>query len=240
MSQAIVHIFQHVPFEGPGYIADWLNENGYAINITRFYQTGFILPEINAIDALIILGGPMSVYDDLEYPWLHLEKAFIEDCIDAGKKVFGICLGAQLMALCMGARVYTASHKEIGWFPVLPTSECKDSSWLYELFMEQPVVFHWHGDKFDIPYDGSLNLLSSYANGNQAFSKGDTTIALQFHLEITMASLLEMLDNGAHELKPSVHIQSGEQIRSGSRYIFSCNNIMAKILAHWLTSGTSC
>lgn len=239
MNHAKVHIFQHVAFEGPGYIEDWMNQNDYAINIIRFYQTGFTLPRIDDVAALIVLGGPMSVYDEFEYPWLHQEKAFIEDCIDAGKKVLGICLGAQLLATCMGARVCTATNKEIGWFSVLPTKECNEVPWLHHLFREQPVVFHWHGDKFDIPYDGSLNLLSSQANSNQAFIKGENIIGLQFHLEVTESSVKEMLQHGVHELKPTAFIQSGEQINEESGYITSCNKLMAAILKQWLAISAS-
>ena len=166
-------------------------------------------------------------------------KAFIEDCIDAGKKVLGICLGAQLLATCMGARVCTATNKEIGWFSVLPTKECNEVPWLHHLFREQPVVFHWHGDKFDIPYDGSLNLLSSQANSNQAFIKGENIIGLQFHLEVTESSVKEMLQHGVHELKPTAFIQSGEQINEESGYITSCNKLMAAILKQWLAISAS-
>lgn len=239
MNKANVHVFQHVAFEGSGYIEEWLNKNDYSIGLTRFFQAGFTLPEVEDIDALIILGGPMSVYDEFEYPWLHQEKAFIEDCIDAGKKVLGICLGAQLIAVCMGARVCTAVNKEIGWFPILPTDECRTVPWLYELFGEYPVVFHWHGDKFDIPYDGSLDVLSSHANNNQAFLKDDNIIGLQFHLEITQASVEEMLRNGAHELKTAAHIQSEIEIRRGIQHIDCCHDLMATILERWLATDTS-
>lgn len=239
MKKATVHIFQHVPFEGPGYIAKWLAQHEYSVNVTKLYEEGSHLPGLQDIDALIILGGPMGVYDELEYPWLHQEKAFIEDCIDAGKKVLGICLGAQLVATCMGARVYTAPNKEIGWFPVFPTNECGILHWLHDLFRSHPVVFHWHGDKFDIPYDDSLNVLSSLANGNQAFFNNDTIIALQFHLEVTAESIAEMLEHGAHELKEAPHIQLREQIVDGYRYIASCNKIMASVLDHWLATSPS-
>ena len=110
-----VHYFQHVSFEGLGYIETWLNENKHSVSSTKFFEKNYVIPEINEIEALIVLGGPMSVYDESKYPWLHEEKIFIEDCILDGKKVLGICLGAQLMAVCLGSNVFTAKNKEIGY-----------------------------------------------------------------------------------------------------------------------------
>jgi GMP synthase-like glutamine amidotransferase len=153
-----VHYFQHVSFEGPGYITTWLTEQGHNITATLFFERQYRLPDLSEIDALIVMGGPMSVYDDHLYPWLQEEKAFIEDAIEAGKKVLGICLGAQLAALCLGTFVPTALQKEIGWYPVQPAPEAvKIAPGISALLAEQPVVFHWHGDKFDIPY-GVMNL----------------------------------------------------------------------------------
>src|SRR5262245_15038627 len=116
-----IHYFQHVPFEGLGYIETWLKENGHDISVTRFYESSYQLPPVSAIDALIVMGGPMGVYDEDKYAWLRDEKAFIEDCIRAGKRLLGICLGAQLLSVCLGAAVGAAPNKEIGWFPVKPT-----------------------------------------------------------------------------------------------------------------------
>lgn len=152
-----VHYLQHVPYEGLGYIETWLKENNHSISGTRFYEPGYALPSISDIDALVIMGGPMSVYDDYKYPWLREEKIFIEDSINAGKKVLGICLGAQLVALCLGANIHTAQHQEIGWFRVQPTEQIKSISWLHQLFKDEPTVFHWHGDQFEIPFDDSFS-----------------------------------------------------------------------------------
>ncbi|WP_316833055.1 type 1 glutamine amidotransferase [Pedobacter aquatilis] len=163
-----VHYLQHVDFEGPAYIESWCEQKHHEISGTRFFEADYELPLLNSFDILIVLGGPMSVYDETDYPWLKTEKDFISSCIAAGKKVVGICLGAQLSAVCLGAKVIKAANKEIGWFPVYPTENCLQKAWFYDLFSANPKVFHWHGETFQIPAN-SMDLLSSEANPNQAF-----------------------------------------------------------------------
>ncbi|SHF68978.1 type 1 glutamine amidotransferase [Pedobacter caeni] len=201
-----VHYFQHVPFEGLGYIETWLQARGFQVTATHFYEENPSIPNLDDIDVLVVMGGPMGVYDDHRYPWLHAEKVFIEDAITAGKKVMGICLGAQLIALCLGAFVNTARNKEIGWYPVYPTSSAKRIPWFESLFKNEPTVFHWHGDQFEIPY-GAADLLTSAANCNQAFLYQDHVLALQFHLEVTPDTLKNMVGEGRPELIPKAFIQ---------------------------------
>jgi GMP synthase-like glutamine amidotransferase len=229
-----VHYFQHVPYEGLGYIETWLEQNHHHISTTKFFETNFQLPEISDIDALIIMGGLMGVYDETQFPWLKQEKAFIKSCVQSGKKILGICLGAQLIADCLGAKVIPAKNKEIGWFPVFPTEECKQTAWFYELFKHHPVVFHWHGDQFKIPQNGSLNLLHSEANLNQAFYCNQHIIGLQFHLEVTQDTLKQMIDNGKDELIQSPFIQPEKAIIESDKSIKACNTLMSKILNKWL------
>src|SRR5690606_9970096 len=124
---------------------------------------------------------------------------------------------------CLGAKVISAKNKEIGWFPVFPTEECKQTAWFYELFKYNPVVFHWHGNQFEIPENGSLNLLYSEANLNQAFYYNQNIIGLQFHLEVTHDSLIQMLDNGKEDLEQLPFVQSIEQLNSGVEKIMKCN-----------------
>ena len=111
------HYLQHVPFEGLGSIEPWLQNAGYEISHTQFFNLG-VLPSIDEIELLIVMGGPMSVNDETENPWLVKEKKFIRSTIEAGKPVLGICLGAQLISNSMGGKVFSNSEKEIGWFPV--------------------------------------------------------------------------------------------------------------------------
>lgn len=228
-----IHYLQHVSFEGLGYIETWLTAHGHTLSATRFYEEGYVLPALDQIDALVIMGGPMGVYDEEVYPWLLAEKLFIQACIRADIKLLGICLGAQLIAAAMGARVVQAQHKEIGWFPLQPTDACKDIPWLYSLFIEQPVVFHWHGDRFEIPVGAKL-LLNSAANTNQAFIYNKQVIGLQCHFEATTETVALMLEHGAAELQPLPYVQSAEDIKKGIPYISNAQVIMAQILTHWL------
>lgn len=233
MKSLRVHYLQHVSFEGLGYIQTWMQQHGHIVTGTHFFEASASLPSLDDFDALIVMGGPMGVYDDHEYSWLRKEKAFIEDSVQSGKKVLGICLGAQLLAVCLGAFVHTARNKEIGWFPVMPTDEIAEAPWFHQLFKDSPTVFHWHGDEFDIPY-GSLRLLSSQANKNQAFQHKPGVIGLQFHLETSPESLDQMLSNGQHELIEAPFIQSLPQIMEGRGAISRNNELMAGLLRNWL------
>lgn len=240
-----VHYLQHVSFESPAFIEEWLSANQIVVSSTHFYKPGYILPSVGEIDALLVMGGPMGIYDEQDYPWLAEEKQFIRDCVNAGKKILGICLGAQLLASVLGANVYPAPEKEIGWFPVMPvepinlTEVDESKNWLAELFRSNPTVFHWHGDQFGIP-PGCSNLLDSAANTNQAFYISPNIIGLQFHLEATAASLASMLDAGANELSAvgsgnrNRYIQSREKIEAGAGNIATANDLMARVLEKWL------
>ena len=171
----------------------------------------------------------MGVYDDHLYPWLHAEKIFIEDAITAGKKVMGICLGAQLIALCLGAFVNTARHKEIGWYPVYPTPAAARVPWFESLFRDHPTVFHWHGDQFEIPY-GAYDLLSSAANRNQAFLYQENVLALQFHMEVTRDSTETMIEEGQSELIPGPFIQDEMTMRREQSHFQQGHELMEAIL----------
>lgn len=234
-----VHYLQHVDFEGLGYIQRWLLENKLEYTATKFYEPGAVLPDPADIDILIIMGGPMSIYDENRYVWLKSEKVFIKNCIAAGKKVLGICLGAQLIADVLGAAVHKAMYKEIGWFPVRPAADSaskdRTGQLLTALFSDHPTVFHWHGDQFELP-GGAADLLNSVANGHQAFTLNESVIGLQFHLEVTEQSLERMLEKGGSELGGSEpYVQAEERIRSGSSYINHCNRLMQQLLNSWIS-----
>jgi len=202
------HFFQHVPFEGIGNIEPWLLAKGYEITSTQFYKTSQ-LPDYKQVDLLIIMGGPMSINDEDKFPWLIAEKEFIRKCIEAGIPVLGICLGSQLIANAMGARVYRNPEKEIGWFPVKGIEPPDPSVFRFPYTFE---VFHWHGDTFDLPL-GAIRLASSKATQNQAFQIGKSSIGIQFHPEITPALLKEMLSHGRQELVKSDYVQSEQEIQ---------------------------
>ncbi|MCK5862638.1 MAG: gamma-glutamyl-gamma-aminobutyrate hydrolase family protein, partial [Candidatus Hydrogenedentes bacterium] len=177
------HYLQHVPFEGLGSIESRLHSSGYEISSTQLFESPEF-PALEEIDLLLVMGGPMSVNDEEIYPWLSQEKEFIRRAIDMKKPVLGVCLGAQLIANVLGARVYQNSEKEIGWWPVHGTPV--PSSSLFQ-FPASIQAFHWHGETFNLPAGATL-LASSTACKNQAFQIGTSVIGLQFHLETTPES----------------------------------------------------
>jgi GMP synthase-like glutamine amidotransferase len=222
-----IHILQHEPYENPGCIETWIKERGYIYTVTRFYA-GEALPEVADIDWLIVMGGPMSVHDTAEFPWLFDEKRFINEAVVHGKVIIGICLGSQLIAEVLGSRVYKNRVKEIGWFPVRRCSDGEISN-LLQKFKETETVFHWHGDTFDIP-EGAVHGFSSEGCANQCFIYKNRIIGLQFHVEVTESLLELMLENGFDEIVPEQYIQDEALIRKGSGYIKRNNDLMFSIL----------
>lgn len=206
----LIHIIQHVPYEGPGHILDWARQNKHRVSFTRLYKNE-LFPAMNSVDLLVVMGGPMGIYQDSEYPWLASEKDFIRKYIDFGGRVLGVCLGAQLIADILGARVYPNTEKEIGWFPVSLTPTAIDSPFFADL--PQPFeAFHWHGDTFDIP-EGAKHVLSSEACENQAFEYEERVVGLQFHVESTEQSVSDLLENCSDDLVNARYIQDEDSIR---------------------------
>ena len=169
----------------------------------------------------------MSVNDASEFPWLVPEKGFIREIIESGKPVLGICLGAQLIASAMGAKVYRNAAKEIGWFPIRGVASNIDSTFSFPPSME---VFHWHGETFDLP-SGATPLAKSEGCENQAFQLGGSVIGLQFHLETTPQSARQIVSVCHDELIPSRYVQTAEEILSaGSERYDPINRMMGKVL----------
>jgi GMP synthase-like glutamine amidotransferase len=227
------HCFQHVPFEGLGSISAWLDAARASLTFTRFHEDAAI-PRLEDIDLLIVLGGPMSVNDASILPWLRQEREFIRAAIEAGKAVLGVCLGAQLIASALGARVYPNTAKEIGWFPVTSVSNPEGASVF--AFPPRMTVFHWHGETFDLP-PGAALLARSEACKHQAFQVGRRVIGLQFHLETTPEAARALAVQCRGELTPSRFVQSEREILSApeGRYR-EVNAVMAKILDYVVRS----
>ena len=221
------HYLQHVPFEGLGSIEPWLETAGYEITKTAFYESA-ALPDPGKIDFLIVMGGPMSVNDEARHPWLVSEKAFVRHFSDTGKPVLGICLGAQIIASALGARVYPNREKEIGWFPVEAVSIAAGEAFPFPPSLE---VFHWHGDTFDLP-PGAVQLARSEGCENQAFQIGRSVIGLQFHLETTAASAREIISHCRGELVPSAYVRTEANILAAAPEKYrAINGLMAEVLS---------
>ena len=210
-----LHYLQHVPFENLGNIEPWVQQKGIELSKTQLFQ-GQILPKVNTFDWLIVLGGPMNVYEEKKYPWLIEEKKFIEQAIIQGKLVLGICLGAQLIASVLGSKVYKNQYKEIGWFDINLLPDSKKSNSFHSL-PEQITAFHWHGDTFDLP-DKARWLAQSEACKNQAFEFNDKTVGLQFHLESSKESIRNLINNCQDEIISDKYIQSPEIMVNNNYY----------------------
>ncbi|MEW5818613.1 MAG: type 1 glutamine amidotransferase [Cyanobacteriota bacterium] len=222
-----IHYLQHVPFENLANIETWARQKGYCISKTAFFNNN-CLPNINNIDCLIILGGPMNVYEEDKYPWLVTEKRFIETAIANNKKVIGICLGAQLIASVLGSTVYTNRYKEIGWFPVCLTSKAFNSN----VFKNIPscfTAFHWHGDTFDLP-DKCIRVASSEGCLNQAFEYNSKIIGLQFHLEYNIDSIYQMIDNCSDEIIEGKYIQTATKMIELQHFLNELNDVLVTFL----------
>lgn len=193
-----VHCFQHVPFEGLGLIAPWMRERGHSVTFTRWWL-GETAPAADTYDWLIVMGGPMSVHQHRDYPWLVLEKAALSAAFAADKRVLGVCLGAQLIADVLGAKIVQNREREIGWWPVHAIPIADDVAGSRYAFPERATVLHWHGDTFSLP-SGATRLADSEACAQQAFAWGERVLGLQFHLEMGAAAIAEIAAGCADEL----------------------------------------
>lgn len=221
------HYLQHVPFEGLGSIESWLEQQGYTISRTAFFDNP-TLPALDNLDFLIAMGGPMSVNDEADYPWLIQEKAFIREFIATGKPVLGICLGAQLIANALGAAVYPNTYKEIGWLPI---ESVENQAEAFQ-FPDTLPVFHWHGETFDLP-EQAVRLARSIACENQAFQVERRVMGLQFHLESTPESVQAIVSHCADELVSAPYIQDAQRILSAPPQQYQrINQLMREILAY--------
>jgi GMP synthase-like glutamine amidotransferase len=174
-------VLQHIACEPPGVFEDVMRERGAELHRVELDE-GEALPDWRDFDAIVAMGGPMSVNDETELPWLVAEKRLIADAVRAGTPYWGVCLGVQLLAASLGARVYPGPEPEVGLLPVSMTGEARSDP----VFADAPhelLTLQWHGDTFDLP-DGAVRLASSPKYPNQAFSF-ERAYGVQFHLELS-------------------------------------------------------
>ena len=208
----------------------YLLDGGHQLLCTRLWA-GDRLPAPDSMTALIVMGGPMGVYDYAEYPWLEKEKEFLARAVGCGIPIIGICLGAQLLADVLGARVSKNPEKEIGWFPVTRDPVIPD--FLEPVLPENMAVFHWHGDTFEIP-DGAVPLYSSAACGNQAFLYKEHVLGLQFHLETTMESATALIAHCGDELAQGAWIMNEQEMVKSDTSFNAINACMSKLIDTFL------
>ncbi|MCL5736550.1 MAG: type 1 glutamine amidotransferase [Actinobacteria bacterium] len=230
-----IRVLQHVPYEGPAAISEWASSRGHLLEVTAVYQDK--LPPVEDLEFLIVMGGPMNVYQEEQYPWLAAEKTLIKGAIEAGKVVLGICLGAQLLTDALGGKVSKNKCAEIGWFPV----ELTDEGHGLELLDGLPTRFialHWHGDTFSIP-EHAVHFASSAACKNQAFAYDEgRVVGLQFHLEETRESLALLIENAGADLVPGEWIETSKELLAPYAPFQLGNDLLARLLDRMVAKVT--
>jgi GMP synthase-like glutamine amidotransferase len=229
-----LHVIKHTSFEGPGTIATWARERGYELETTEVEQ-GQALPSPRDFDALILMGGPMSVNDEDSYAWLRPEKAMVRESLALGRKALGVCLGAQMIASALGATVRSNAFKEIGWFPIETTAAGQGHPFFKRMPKALPV-FHWHGETFDLP-PGAVHLARSAACEHQAYALGVQALGVQFHMEVDEGSLRDMAQGGMAELEPGGPFIQNERVLLGQPELLGPLGLVCRaVLDDWISA----
>lgn len=226
-------VLQHVPYEGLGSMRRYLERRGADIEFVHLWR-GDPLPALSECDLLIAMGGPMSVTDFDQHDWLRAETDFIAEAIQTDKPVLGVCLGAQLIAQAMGARVDRNRQEEIGWFEVqgMQAPGCFG-------FPSSFPAFHWHGDTYALP-PGAVQLARSAACEQQAFQLGRRVIGLQFHLETTHQTMNGLIERLGGDLQPGPTVQSAERMRAEPAESFhAIHELMGELLDYLCCSDAA-
>jgi GMP synthase-like glutamine amidotransferase len=236
-----VLVLQHIACEPPGVYEDVLRARGAAITRVELDE-GEPLPDWRRFGAIVAMGGPMSVNDDDEHPWLVAEKRAIREAVEAGRSFWGACLGVQLLAVAFGARVYPGPAPEVGVMEVALTSEGRDDPVVGVLPPRFPCL-QWHGDTFDLP-PGGVRLMASSAYLNQGFRLGERAYGVQFHLEVDDAMGEEwsripayveyaerVLGEGGSEMALAAFRAAAPGMRDLARQVFSRWADLARISA---------
>lgn len=199
MTTAPVWVIQHVAAEGPGLIGEALRDRGLQMRSIHLHENDPVPRSLEGAAGIVVMGGPMGVYETGRYPFLAAEIELLREAVRRELPVLGICLGSQLLAAALGARVYPSGFQEIGWEPVRLTEAAAADPLCRELPPEFPA-FHWHGDLFELPA-GAVALASSELTSIQAFRAGRLAYGVLFHLEVTGGQITEMVSVFGDELR---------------------------------------
>jgi GMP synthase (glutamine-hydrolysing) len=233
---ASVTVLQHVHCETPGIIAECLQSAGVGLHFVRIFDGNPIPSNLDAQSGLIVMGGPMSVYDHGRYPYLLEEQRLIGEALKEEKPVLGVCLGSQLLAATLGAEVKKGKQKEIGWHPLeLNASAAADVLW-----QEAPphfTAYHWHGDVFDLP-QGAVSLAASQLTPCQAFRYADNAYGFLFHMEVTEAIITNMVREFSGELDAE-NITAGSIVAKIRDYLPPLQTIGGRVFRRWAKSVES-
>lgn len=178
------YVIKHVEEEGPGLFESYLPENTITLLAPKKE-----FPEPDHNDTVLIMGGPMGVYEKEQYSFINKELDFIKRCFDKNVKILGICLGAQMIAEALGGKVFKGPVKEVGWYKITHTEHAKKDK-IFSVFPEKLEVFQWHQDTFELPKN-AIRLAKNENYINQAFKIQDNVYGLQYHIEVTNEVLNE-------------------------------------------------
>jgi len=223
-----IHYLQHVPFESPANIVDWAHKKGHKLTGTHLYNYEAV-PSMDEFDLLIIMGGPMNIYEENNYPWLKYEKQFIKEAIKKHKVVLGICLGAQLITDVLGGKVTKNPEGEIGFLPITFNEEALKAPF-FKNFPQTVNVFQWHNDTFSKLGAESTCIASSIACDHQAFIYKDKVIGFQFHMESTKESITSLINACGNEMTGGIYVQTEEQIKTKMELLNTANSLMDEFL----------
>ncbi|MGI9289853.1 MAG: type 1 glutamine amidotransferase [Gammaproteobacteria bacterium] len=234
-------VFQHVPHEILGTFNPLLKQAGFRIRYINFGRTPDEQPNVEKYDGLIILGGPMCVDQTDSHPHLLTEIKAIETAMQNNMPVLGICLGAQLIATTLGAKVKRNPVKEIGWYDVTPT-EVGTKDPLFSCFNGTEKIFQWHGDTFEIPHGGE-HLATSPECTNQAFRYGERTYGLQFHLEVDEPLIQRWLKTPVHirelEELPEQRFRPEHILKETEQYIDNTHDLGDRLFGEYISLFSS-
>ena len=228
---AKIYVLQHHPAENLGRIADALEGAALAWQYVRIHDGHLVPANMKGAGGLIVMGGPMGVYQTDRYPFLEDEMTLIRDAVEQGRPVMGICLGAQIVAAALGAKVEKNPRgKEIGWHPVRLAAAAKDDR-LFKGIAETITTFHWHGDYFEVP-PNAVSLASSDKTPCQAFRYGTNVYGLQFHIEVSHDGVAQMASAFARELERE-KISADEMIAREADYESAMERLSDTVFSRW-------
>lgn len=225
-----VWVLQHIHCETLGIIADVLESTGISPHYVRPFEGQPVPKEMGNAVGLIVMGGPMGVYDHPQYPFLMDERRLIEKALHKEKPVMGVCLGSQLLAATLGAPVTKGKRKEIGWYPVTLLESAKTDR-LWAGVVPSFIAYHWHGDIFDLPR-GAVLLASSESTECQAFRYGHNAYGLLFHMEVTGKIIQNMVETFMGELQ-APGIDGSEIIRKVKNYLPRLQSVGGLVFRRW-------
>ncbi len=228
-----VIIFRHFNSEGPGYFSDFLDAEGIPWCLVKIDEGDAVPTSIDVYSGMVLMGGPMSVNDDL--PWILPVLDLIRQAVDADVPVLGHCLGAQLMSKALGAVVTQNAIKEIGWGEVNVSANDAAQHWFGEL--ESFNAFHWHGETFSLP-KGAMHVLASKYCENQAYAIGQKHLALQCHIEMTEVMVREWCVVGAEEVASAQSSPAVQDVETMQQtlplHCFFLNKVANQVYTQWI------